>query len=162
MVKAKLLHQADGFFARYNSVFLHVCEIAHQVAQDALARMVLNLLLPGADGHESLPFRNVEHKHDGLTALVEDSSDGAEGLLTSGVPNVELNLAVVGEEGHGVDLDSEGGDVLLFELTSQVALDESGLASAAVADEHQFEFGDLLLLVNPKQNGRKSLFIKHA
>ena len=116
MVKAKLLHQADGFFARYNSVFLHVCEIAHQVAQDALARMVLNLLLPGADGHESLPFRNVEHKHDGLTALVEDSSDVAEGLLTSGVPYLQLHHLVI-VDNHLVisELDANRHIVLFFE-----------------------------------------------
>jgi hypothetical protein len=63
--------------------------------------------------------------------------------LAGGVPHVELDGAVVGVEDHGVDFHSEGGDVLLFEFASQVALDEGGLADSTVSHEHEFEFRNL-------------------
>jgi hypothetical protein len=33
-----------------------------------------------------------------------------------------------------MDFDTESGDVLLFEFTSQVALDKGGLAGTSIAD----------------------------
>ena len=43
-------------------------------------------------------------------------------------------------------LDTESGNVFLFELASQVTLDKSGLADTAISDEDQLEFGNLFLL----------------
>ena len=40
-----------------------------------------------------------------------------------------------GVEVERVHLDTKGGDVLLFEFTSQVALDESGLLGFTVSNE---------------------------
>ena len=39
--------------------------------------------------------------------------------------------------------NTEGGDVLLFELSGQMSLDESGLADTSVTDENEFEFNVL-------------------
>ena len=44
-----------------------------------------------------------------------------------------------------MDLDSEGGDVLLLELAGQVPLDEGRLSGAAVTDEDQLEGRHVLL-----------------
>ena len=38
-----------------------------------------------------------------------------------------------------MDLDTESSDVLLLELTSQVTLDEGGLAGTTVTDEDELE-----------------------
>jgi hypothetical protein len=57
----------------------------------------------------------------------------SEFLLTSSVPDIESNSTVVSVESHGVNFDSESGDVLLLELTSQMALDESGLSGVKLA-----------------------------
>jgi len=43
-----------------------------------------------------------------------------------------------------MDLDTEGGDILLLELAGQVTLDESGLAGSTVANEDKLESGDVL------------------
>lgn len=40
-------------------------------------------------------------------------------------------IETYGAEAERVDLDTEGGHVLLLELTSQVALDEGGLVMAS-------------------------------
>ena len=62
--------------------------------------------------------------------------------LARGVPDVELELATVGGEGHGVHFDALGSHILLLELAGQVALHEGGLARAAVADKHALELRD--------------------
>ena len=49
--------------------------------------------------------------------LLVTITKSSEFLLACSIPNIEVNLSVIREEGHGVDLDSESGDVLLFELT---------------------------------------------
>ena len=43
-------------------------------------------------------------------------------------------------------LNTEGGDVLLLELSSQMSLDESGLSNTTVTDEDEFELNELLVL----------------
>ena len=85
---------------------------------------------------------DVEHD-DGAVALdVVTVTEATELLLTSGIPAVEGDLATVGLEGEGVDVDTDGGDVALLELASQVALNEGGLACTAITDENQLEDGD--------------------
>ncbi len=69
--------------------------------------------------------------------LLVSVTETSELLLTGGVPNVEADGAVVGVEDHGVDLDTEGGDVLLLELTSEMSLDEGGLTDTTITDENE-------------------------
>ena len=49
---------------------------------------------------------------------------------------------MVGVEGHRVHFYSKSCDVLLFELSSQMSLDESGLADTAITNEDEFEFSN--------------------
>jgi len=91
---------------------------------------------------------NVKHDDTTVTTDVISVTETTELFLTCGVPNVELDLTMVCEEGHGVDFDTESGNVLLFELTSQVTLDKGSLAGTTVTDKDKLEFWDLLLLVN--------------
>ena len=60
----------------------------------------------------------------------------AEFLLSCGIPHIKVDLSVVCEERHRVDLDSESGDVLLFELTSHMALHKSSLSDTTISDKH--------------------------
>ena len=62
-----------------------------------------------------------------VSYLLVSISETTEFLLTSSVPNVELDWSVVGMEHHWVDFDSECSNVLLLELSSQMTLDEGGL-----------------------------------
>lgn len=91
---------------------------------------------------------HVEHDNTTLSVDVVSITETTELLLTSGIPDIELDSTVVlfgllvipaiskrGSAGHmtygvevkRVDLDTESGDVLLLEFTSQVTLNESGL-----------------------------------
>ena len=62
-------------------------------------------------------------------------------LLPRRVPHVEDDLALVRVELHRMHLRAYRRDVLLLELARLVALDECRLADAAVAHEHELEFG---------------------
>ena len=70
---------------------------------------------------------NIEHDDTALAVDVVAVTETTELLLSRGIPDVEADGAQVGVELERVHLDTEGGDVLLLELTSQVTLDEGGL-----------------------------------
>jgi hypothetical protein len=85
---------------------------------------------------------NIKHDNTTLAVNVVTVTETAELLLTSSVPDLELNLTKVGEEAEGVDLDTLGSNVLLLEFTSQMALDEGSLYKnrvliySVLSDEH--------------------------
>ena len=97
---------------------------------------------------------DIEHDDAAVSTDVVAVTETSKLLLASRVPNVEVHLAVVREEGHWVHFDTERGNVALLEFTSQVALHEGRLADAAVTDENEFELGDLLGCLFDHLNGK--------
>lgn len=88
---------------------------------------------------------NIEHDDTALAVDVVTVTETTELLLTGGIPDIELDLTEVGGEAKRVNLDTEGGHVLLLELTSQVTLDKGGLSGTTVTDKHELEGRGLLL-----------------
>jgi hypothetical protein len=96
---------------------------------------------------------DVEHDDTALSVDVVSITETTKLLLTSGVPDVELDGAEVlpclsvscivrckdrityGGEAEGVNLDTEGRNVLLLELSGQMALDEGSLRMIMLALE---------------------------
>ena len=78
------------------------------------------------------PARHVEHDDGALPVDVVAVAQASELFLARGIPHVEQDLPMVREEGHRVNFNTKCGDVLLFELTSQVALNEGRLADASI------------------------------
>lgn len=85
---------------------------------------------------------DIKHNDGTLSLDVVSISETSELLLTGSIPHVEANLSTVSVELQWVDLDSQGGDVLLLELTSSVTLNKSGLTDTTVTDEQELEFWD--------------------
>mmetsp|Transcript_15745 Transcript_15745/g.43500 ORF Transcript_15745/g.43500 Transcript_15745/m.43500 type:complete len:226 (-) Transcript_15745:180-857(-) len=83
---------------------------------------------------------HVEHDDGALPLDVVSVSQSSEFLLSGSVPDIEFDWSTVGVEGERVDLHTEGGDVLLFELASQVTLDERSLADTTISDKDELEF----------------------
>jgi hypothetical protein len=69
-------------------------------------------------------------------------SEASELLLSSSIPDVELDGTVVSVEHHGVNLNTEGSNVLLLEFSGQMALDESCFTNTTITDEDELEFRD--------------------
>lgn len=55
---------------------------------------------------------------------------------TQTYPDVKPDRATVGVEHKRMHLDTESGDVLLLEFTSQVSLDEGRFTGTTIANEH--------------------------
>jgi len=91
------------------------------------------------------PGGDVEHDDTTLALDVVAISKATKFLLTCGVPHIEADGAKVGGELEWVDLNTESGNVFLFEFASQVALDESGLAGSSITNENELECGDRLV-----------------
>jgi len=70
-----------------------------------------------------------------LTFDIIAVTETAELFLTSCVPNVETDRAAIGVEEEGMNFDAEGGNIFLFEFTSQVTLDKSCFAGTAVTNQ---------------------------
>lgn len=82
---------------------------------------------------------DVEHHDGGMCSDVVSFSESTEFFLSGGVPECQTDGSVVCVEGDGADLDSLGGDVLLFKLSGDVSLDEGGFADSSVSDENYLE-----------------------
>lgn len=99
------------------------------------------ILVPVGDVLVGDAGRDVEHDDGALAADVVAVTEPAELLLAGSIPDVEADGAAVGVEGDGVDLDTESGDVLLLELTSDVTLHKGGLTDTTVTDKNALEVG---------------------
>ena len=89
---------------------------------------------------------DIEHDDTAVASDIIAVTESSELLLTGSIPNVENYLTMRGIEGHGMNFDTEGSNVALFEFTSQVTLDEGSLTDTTVTDEYELELRSLLLL----------------
>lgn len=98
---------------------------------------------------------DIEHDDTALSVDVVTITKTTKLLLSCSVPDVELDLTKVlsecqrrvppysisyithGREAERVNFDTESRDVLLFEFTSQVTLDEGGLLRKRLATDVQ-------------------------
>ena len=87
----------------------------------------------------------------GLNYLLVAITESSKLLLACSIPDIELDLSMVCEEGHGVHLNTEGGNVLLLKLTGQMTLDESSFTDTSISDEHELELRNLLLVDHLQQ-----------
>jgi len=102
------------------------------------------ILVPLGDVGVGDTGAHIEHDDTAVATNVVTITETTELFLAGSVPNAELNLAVGGVEGHGVNLDTKSGDVFLLELTGQMTLHEGSLADTTVTAEDELEFGNLL------------------
>jgi hypothetical protein len=147
VVVLEVLLAVEGDLLGLNLAVTHVNFVADKYDRDGLAHTG-EILVPL--GHVRISDARADIEHDDATVAsnIVSVTKTSELLLTCGIPNIEVDLAVVSHERHGVHLDSQSRDVPLFKLTGQVTLYESSLADTAVADEDELELWNLLLLLN--------------
>merc|ERR1712183_239165 len=127
--------EGDGFGLHF-AVF-DVDLVSHNDDWDVFANTnqisvpVGNVFVSDTGGH-------VEHKNGALTLNVVAVPESSKLFLASSVPDVELDLTSVGLEHDRVDLNSEGGNVLLLKLSCQVALHKCGFTYTTIAYKNQF------------------------
>lgn len=115
-------------------------------------RKVLVVCLGPNDGGRDetrvlFPEGNVASAKARVYTIEDDDVMGVDGVAVAearvllharGVPNVELNSAVVRLESNGEDLCTDGGDVLYLKVVPYVAMEKRGLTHATIAHEDNF------------------------
>jgi hypothetical protein len=89
---------------------------------------------------------DVKHNDGALALDVVSVAQSSELFLPSGIPNIELDRPSVGVKDKRVDLNTESGNILLFEFSSQVPLNEGSFSNSTVTDEDEFELWLIRLL----------------
>jgi len=82
---------------------------------------------------------NVEHNDTALAIDVVTITEASKLLLSCGIPDIKLNWAQISAETKRVNLNAESCNIFLLKLSSQVALDESGLSSSSITDKDELE-----------------------
>lgn len=88
---------------------------------------------------ERLRVCHVIDHNDAMRSAVVAASDGAEALLASGVPNLQLDRLAVELDRTNLEVHADGGDVGLRVRIVSKAEEEARLAHATVANENKLE-----------------------
>ena len=131
----------ESDLAGFNLTVLLVNLVSHQHDGDVVAD-TRQVLVPLRDIFVGDSGRHVEHQNGGVASDVVSFSEATKFFLSGSVPQRESDGTVVGVEGDGTDLDPLGGNVLLFELSSDVPLDKSSLTDTSIADENDLELSN--------------------
>ena len=108
--------------------FRHIALITHNQFARFLGLGLVELFHPVLQTLESLSVIDRIHKHYTGRPLIIRLSDSLEPLLSSGVPNLHLNLDIVDVDGLDFEIDPNGGDVGDFVLFVGVAEEDVGFA----------------------------------
>ena len=120
-------------------VRVEVALVPDEDLHDLVVRVTLiDLLHPLRDLLERLPVRDVVDDDDPVAAVVVALCDGAEPLLASGIPDLELDdLAIVLGRAY-LEVDANCRNEIFVENTFRVADQEARFADTGLADDENF------------------------
>jgi len=98
---------------------------------------------------ERLRVGGVVHDDDAVRAAVVGAGDGAEALLTSRVPDLQLDGLAIELDRPNLEVDADRADVALGVGVVGEAQEQARLADAGVADQHELEHVIVLLCHGP-------------
>mmetsp|Transcript_12018 Transcript_12018/g.48380 ORF Transcript_12018/g.48380 Transcript_12018/m.48380 type:complete len:326 (-) Transcript_12018:171-1148(-) len=128
-----------GGFRRDGLVVLHVGLVADEQFARAVRRVAIHLRQPIGDVLKGFLARHVVHHDDAVGAAVVGRRDGPEALLAGGVPDLQLDRLAVDLDRAKPKVDADRRDVRLGERVVGEPQQQTRLADARVADEHQLE-----------------------
>jgi len=121
LVVLEVLLAVEGNLLGLDLTVLDVHLVAAENDGDILADTA-DITVPSRDVLVRQTGGDIEHNDGALAVDVVAIAEATELLLTRGIPAEETNLPDLGVKIQRVDLNTDGGLVLLLELTSQVAL----------------------------------------
>ena len=127
------LHQLETLFLCYFSLFCvaKIRSVAHEIYKDISVSIVFNLFLPLLTCLKGFLRCNVIYEYDGMRPLIKNSRDGSESLLTSCVPNLELNdVLVVYSHDIVSEFYADGNVMLIVELVVYQPGQNAGFSDA--------------------------------
>jgi hypothetical protein len=97
------------------------------------------LIPPAVQVLECLGYIHVEYQHTAISSSVESYTQALEALLTSSVPNLHGNKAVLNHHLLGQEVSTDSGFVLVAELLVHVLVHEGGLACTTVTQDDDLQ-----------------------
>lgn len=114
---------------------LQLAFVTDEVDAHILCSMLLDLLQPTAQVLECLITRDVVSEENAMSAAIKYPSYRLERLLTSGVPDLELDDFVVYLETIRAEFDSNCDLMLFLELIVHDTFHEAGFANTCITDD---------------------------
>jgi hypothetical protein len=100
-----------ALLGRDDSLGREVGLVADEELVDILAGVAVDLVEPLLDVVKGFVVGDVVDDDDAVGAAVVRGGDGAEALLSGGVPNLELDCLAVELDGTNLEVDADGGDI---------------------------------------------------
>ena len=95
--------------------------------------MLIDTVQPTLHVLEAVLTCDIKNHNDSVSLPVKTLSHTSEAVLPCGIPNLHIDRLSIGcREGIRVELDTYGGNIILFELFVLVHLEDGGLADSAI------------------------------
>jgi len=117
----------------------HVTLVAHENLANTRLRVLFNFVDPRPHIVKCFSVCHVVDDDDALSASVVARSEGAEALLPSCVPNLQLNHVVFVLHGLELEIDADRIEKVLIEGVLGVAEQQARLAHSTVPDDQHLE-----------------------
>ena len=86
-----------------------------------------------------MSIEKIKDEDDAICTFVICISDGPISLLSSGIPNLKLDLLTVMPERAESEVDADGGDIVLVELIICESYEKARLADAGITEKNHLE-----------------------
>ncbi len=128
------LGQLLCFNLRNLSIFFHISFSADQYFLNIISRMQFYLFYPKLDFFERLSIRYIEAYENSLSSFVILFSQCLKSLLSSRIPNKNLNLFRINQKFFFQLGDPYCRDMIFLELFSNETQDKIGLTNPRISD----------------------------
>ena len=113
--------------------------VSDQDAGNVVSCVLFDLSHPVVDIRVRLLVIDSIGDNDSVSSLVVGGGNGLEALLSSGVPNLELNLFAVDLDGLDFEIDANRGHEVISEHIVGEPNEKRGLSNTGRSDEQNFE-----------------------
>mmetsp|Transcript_11611 Transcript_11611/g.46911 ORF Transcript_11611/g.46911 Transcript_11611/m.46911 type:complete len:207 (-) Transcript_11611:180-800(-) len=117
----------------------HVALVADQHLVHRLSRVLLDVPDPVPDVAERLVVGDVVHQQDAHSSTVVGSGDSPESLLSSCVPNLQLDTLAIKLNCANLEIDANRSDEALRERVVGESKQETALSHTAVSNEEELD-----------------------
>lgn len=101
--------------------------------------MLINFLKPVVNVEERLSIEKIKNEDNAISTFVICISDSPISFLSSGIPNLKLDLLTAMPERTESEVDANGGHVVLVELIICEPYEKAGLADAGITEKNHLE-----------------------
>ena len=121
-------------------MILQVRLVSHKEKYSIFLSVHLNFIHPKLNNAiKRCDIGNVEDEEDTLAASIVCAGDGSEPLLSGSVPDLKLDAFIIDGEGFEPKVDSDGGQIVLWELVLYESDKNSRLSDSRVANNDSFK-----------------------